>query len=133
MAPTGLRPIFDGSSVALRAYPFMFHDYHCQPVQRRRDAFDHRDWIFELKYDGFRSLAKLQHGRCELGNPNGSERSRYGWISLRPTLNGRMFRLRLQALRPAFRAVRPLPGGILQRLPGVPCRRALQTELVGTG
>jgi hypothetical protein len=31
-----------------------------------RDPFDHSDWIFELKYDGFRSLAKLQHGRCEL-------------------------------------------------------------------
>ena len=48
----------------------MFHNYECQPVQRRREAFDHHDWIFELKYDGFRSLAKLQYGRCELVSRN---------------------------------------------------------------
>jgi bifunctional non-homologous end joining protein LigD len=48
----------------------MFHDYHCQPVQRRREPFDHADWLFELKYDGFRALAKLQHGRCELESRN---------------------------------------------------------------
>jgi ATP-dependent DNA ligase len=48
----------------------MFRDYHCQPVQRRRQPFDHRDWIFELKYDGFRSLAKLEHGRRELVSRN---------------------------------------------------------------
>jgi ATP-dependent DNA ligase len=40
----------------------MFHDYHCQPVQRRREPFDDSDWIFELKYDGFRFLAKVRHG-----------------------------------------------------------------------
>jgi bifunctional non-homologous end joining protein LigD len=29
-------------------------------------AFDHPDWIFELKHDGFRSLALIADGRCNL-------------------------------------------------------------------
>jgi len=28
--------------------------------------FDHPEWIFELKYDGFRSLAVIQNGRTQL-------------------------------------------------------------------
>lgn len=48
----------------------MFSDFHCQPVQRRRDAFDDHDWLFELKYDGFRALAHLRNGRCQLISRN---------------------------------------------------------------
>jgi ATP-dependent DNA ligase len=33
--------------------------------------FDHPAWIFELKYDGFRSLAFIQNGRCQLISRNG--------------------------------------------------------------
>jgi bifunctional non-homologous end joining protein LigD len=29
-------------------------------------AFDEPDWIFELKHDGFRSLAYIEDGRCRL-------------------------------------------------------------------
>jgi hypothetical protein len=36
------------------------------PLRRRRDAFDHPEWIFELKYDGFRALAVIQPGRAQL-------------------------------------------------------------------
>jgi len=32
------------------------------PLQRRREAFDHPDWLFELKYDGFRALRIIQPG-----------------------------------------------------------------------
>ena len=28
--------------------------------------FDDPDWIFELKHDGFRSLAYISNGKCEL-------------------------------------------------------------------
>lgn len=28
--------------------------------------FDHRDWVFELKHDGFRALAYIADGRCNL-------------------------------------------------------------------
>jgi len=42
------------------------------PLRRRREAFDHPDWIFELKYDGFRALAMLQSGRAQLISRNGN-------------------------------------------------------------
>ena len=32
----------------------------------RREAFAHPDWIFEIKYDGFRSLARVAGGHAEL-------------------------------------------------------------------
>jgi bifunctional non-homologous end joining protein LigD len=32
----------------------------------RRDPFDHPDWIYELKYDGFRALAHIDSGSCQL-------------------------------------------------------------------
>jgi bifunctional non-homologous end joining protein LigD len=28
--------------------------------------FDHPDWIFEIKFDGFRSLAYVENGKCNL-------------------------------------------------------------------
>jgi bifunctional non-homologous end joining protein LigD len=42
------------------------------PLLRRRAQFDHKDWVFELKYDGFRSLAVIHGGRCELISRNGN-------------------------------------------------------------
>jgi bifunctional non-homologous end joining protein LigD len=41
------------------------------PLSRRPAPFDHPEWVFELKYDGFRSLAVIQNGRCELISRNG--------------------------------------------------------------
>ena len=41
------------------------------PLQRRREAFNHPDWLFELKYDGFRALAMIQPGRAQLISRNG--------------------------------------------------------------
>ena len=35
-------------------------------LARSLEAFDHADWLFELKHDGFRSLAYLEDGRCRL-------------------------------------------------------------------
>jgi bifunctional non-homologous end joining protein LigD len=35
--------------------------------------FSHPDWIFEIKWDGFRSLAHVEHGRCKLISRNGNE------------------------------------------------------------
>jgi bifunctional non-homologous end joining protein LigD len=36
-----------------------------KPVLRSR-PFDHSDYLFELKYDGFRAMAYIQNGTCEL-------------------------------------------------------------------
>jgi bifunctional non-homologous end joining protein LigD len=41
------------------------------PLSRKLLPFDHPEWIFELKYDGFRSLAIIEHGRCQLISRNG--------------------------------------------------------------
>jgi len=35
-----------------------------------REAFDHPDYIFELKHDGFRAVAYLQDGECKLISRN---------------------------------------------------------------
>ena len=42
------------------------------PLSRRPLPFDHPEWIFELKYDGFRSLAVIQNGRPQLISRNGN-------------------------------------------------------------
>jgi len=41
------------------------------PVRRKAQPFDHPDWLFELKYDGFRALAIVKYGRCTLMSRNG--------------------------------------------------------------
>jgi bifunctional non-homologous end joining protein LigD len=39
---------------------------------RRQEAFDHSDFLFELKYDGWRALAYLEDGRSELVSRKGN-------------------------------------------------------------
>jgi ATP dependent DNA ligase domain len=36
------------------------------PLGQRREPFDHPDWFFELKYDGFRALAYVHGGGAKL-------------------------------------------------------------------
>ena len=40
------------------------------PLQTRNGAFDHPDWLFELKYDGFRALAYVEGASCRLVSRN---------------------------------------------------------------
>jgi bifunctional non-homologous end joining protein LigD len=35
-------------------------------LSRRTEPFDHADWIFELKHDGFRAVAYVAAGQCTL-------------------------------------------------------------------
>ena len=39
--------------------------------------FDHHDWIYELKYDGFRSLAYVKNGTCKLVSRNEYDYQRF--------------------------------------------------------
>jgi bifunctional non-homologous end joining protein LigD len=44
---------------------------------RRADVFDHRGWVYELKYDGFRALAYVDQGRCWLISRSGNQLKRF--------------------------------------------------------
>src|SRR5438874_7962641 len=41
------------------------------PLLKRATPFDDPDWIYELKMDGFRALAIIEHGRAQLLSRNG--------------------------------------------------------------
>jgi bifunctional non-homologous end joining protein LigD len=43
------------------------------PVGRSPRPFSHADWFYEIKWDGFRSLAYLEDGHCRLVSRNGNE------------------------------------------------------------
>src|SRR5215470_10804683 len=42
------------------------------PLARLHAPFDHSDWLFELKYDGFRALAYVTPQGCELISRRGN-------------------------------------------------------------
>src|SRR5947209_2082363 len=48
----------------------MLPQFTPMPLQRRKTAFDHPDWLFELKYDGFRALAYAEAAGCRLVSRN---------------------------------------------------------------
>jgi bifunctional non-homologous end joining protein LigD len=41
------------------------------PLVRIPEPFDHPDWVFELKHDGFRALANIRGHRCQLVSRRG--------------------------------------------------------------
>ena len=52
---------------------------HISPLTltRRREPFDHPDWVFELKHDGFRGVAYISSGECRLVSRNGNVFKRF--------------------------------------------------------
>jgi bifunctional non-homologous end joining protein LigD len=43
------------------------------PLSRRPRPFNHPEWLFELKYDGFRALARVERSKCQLISRNGHQ------------------------------------------------------------
>jgi len=43
----------------------------------RKEPFDNRDWLFDCKYDGFRALCYIEHGRSRLISRNGNLMTRF--------------------------------------------------------
>ena len=58
---------------------------HPMRLRLVREPFDHPDYIFELKHDGFRAIAYLQHGECRLVSRN---QRNLGFASLKKALAG---------------------------------------------
>jgi bifunctional non-homologous end joining protein LigD len=50
---------------------------------RRRDLFESREWLYELKHDGFRALAYIGEGRCRLISRRGNEMKRFADLAAR--------------------------------------------------
>jgi bifunctional non-homologous end joining protein LigD len=68
------RPCFVFSAVSLKEMlPQLFH----QPLRSRKAPFDHPEWIFELKYDGFRALAWIENHHCHLISRHGNRFSSF--------------------------------------------------------
>jgi ATP-dependent DNA ligase len=43
------------------------------PLGLRPRPFSHPDWLFEVKWGGFRSLARIDEGKCRLLSRNDNE------------------------------------------------------------
>src|SRR5438105_8419086 len=65
-----LRLLFVYTVVILRDTADML-TFQPMPLSRRPRPFNHPEWLFELKYDGFRALARIKRGQCELISRNG--------------------------------------------------------------
>jgi len=52
-------------------------------LDRKPAAFDHPDWLFELKYDGFRAIAVVEYGNCTLYSRNGHQFSAFSDLAIR--------------------------------------------------
>ena len=51
------------------------------PLVRISEPFNAADWIFEIKYDGFRALAEIEGGSCRLISRNGHEFKQWGVLN----------------------------------------------------
>jgi ATP-dependent DNA ligase len=45
--------------------------------ERRPGIFEYPDWLYELKHEGFRTLAYLDQRGCRLVSRNGNEMKRF--------------------------------------------------------
>jgi ATP-dependent DNA ligase len=52
------------------------------PLGQRREAFDHLDWFFELKYDGFRALLSISGGRPQSISRKANALTRFSNLAL---------------------------------------------------
>ena len=59
------------SITRLRQAQQMPISFQPMPLARKARPFNHPEWLFELKYDGFRALARIERGRAELISRNG--------------------------------------------------------------
>src|SRR5438128_10044494 len=68
--PHASRPAFLSGLFAILIYT-VSSQFQPMPLLKRAAPFDDPDWLFELKMDGFRALAIVEHGRAQLLSRNG--------------------------------------------------------------
>jgi hypothetical protein len=61
LIPEVKRNLACAAAILITTVSFQFQ---LMPLLKRAAPFDDDDWIFELKYDGFRALAVIEHGQC---------------------------------------------------------------------
>ena len=54
-----------------------------QPLKSKPIPFNHPDYLFKLKYDGFRAVAHLANGKCQLLSRNGSVFASFSTLAAR--------------------------------------------------
>jgi bifunctional non-homologous end joining protein LigD len=47
--------------------------YHHVELRLVKEPFDHPDYIFELKHDGFRAITYIQNGECKILSRNSNQ------------------------------------------------------------
>lgn len=52
------------------------------------EPFDNEDWIFETKYDGYRSLVEIKDGKVKLVSRNGNEFTKYAGLGSEFSVSG---------------------------------------------
>src|ERR1700730_4146018 len=50
-------------------------------LARRAQPFSHPDWLFEIKHDGFRAVAYVRAGQCQLVSRKGYVYKRFGELT----------------------------------------------------
>jgi bifunctional non-homologous end joining protein LigD len=67
----------------------MLPDVYHQPLRTRQAPFDHPDWTFDLKYDGFQALAHIDR-RCRLISRHGHQFSSFSALEklIEPCITG---------------------------------------------
>ena len=52
-----------------------------QPIApRRTEPFEHPEWVFDVKYDGFRGMCYLEQGCCRMISRKGNLMSRFAGL-----------------------------------------------------
>ena len=75
---------------SLRGHDFEALLPRCDGSHSDSEADDGPDWLFEVKYDGFRSLAYIENGTCKLVSRNEYDYKRFaelrGRVNLDPSV-----------------------------------------------
>src|SRR2546430_2535366 len=69
--------------------PLSASQFQHMTLSRMAQAFDHPEWLYEIKHDGFRALAYVNDGECNLVSRTGYVYKRFMEEDIVKALNGR--------------------------------------------